>query len=433
VKISPPPVKKLFGSAVILALLLYHFFSFYGGAIGVNRSESGKTEYSDAETVIKLDGLVFRKSNGYNFTLKSISPDSTIDITALNASDTEKYTFKIINVNPERVEIKGANEENIKRTRSSVIVSVARENAKKIETPAATTIPIATSARHGASSTAGGLRRIEISQKQKDFFFYVWSDSKSESPFSNIRGGYFVTKKIVDAAKKERPLFMMAMGDLMPSPKYHHYRRLNAFIKKMSPIPFYSAPGNHDSAPKTKKMWEKAVSPPYYSFIKNGFLFIILDNSDGSFGSEQLAWLENKLKNNKNQKALLFFHKPLYDPRPDRNYVMENEKERDALAQLLDKYAPAAVFASHIHGFWHYKKGETDFFITGGAGAKLYQINGFYHFLKFFPGDNGCLKWEIIKVTSSITPGFIFEFFCNLIFVFFVMKFLILRKTKNEL
>ena len=91
---------------------------------------------------------------------------------------------------------------------------------------------------------------------------------------------------------------------------WHH------LIKQENSLPIYYCLGNHDvwwSEDKNETFYGKQfslgqlqLSNPYYSMVKAGWKFIILDSVHldidgtwyiGKLGDEQFAWLENELKN----------------------------------------------------------------------------------------------------------------------------------------
>lgn len=154
-------------------------------------------------------------------------------------------------------------------------------------------------------------------------------------------------------------------------------------------IPYYALLGNHDyqkgydtdfhegimteNPEKIEAVWKKVLGiNPYYSFMSNGYRFILLNSNrgsakdsvcmncrnesycSGSFDEEQMDWLENELKTG--TPSLLFFHHP---PITDNNHQkmwsgageLYQLRKEDRFYDIASRYKSSikAIFCGHGH------------------------------------------------------------------------------------
>lgn len=160
--------------------------------------------------------------------------------------------------------------------------------------------------------------------------------------------------------------FVMFTGDLIDRP---FEKELNAVLPHIEKIqyPWYFVFGNHDPCIGgflTKKVYMDILKAhnenfnfdkPYYSFSpRKGYKVIGLDTiitsrltSNGEISREELGWLDNELKNSKNDIVLIFMHIPIIEPFPSAGHRLLNADEVQA---VIEKYKnPIAVFQGHYH------------------------------------------------------------------------------------
>lgn len=169
--------------------------------------------------------------------------------------------------------------------------------------------------------------------------------------------------------------FVMFTGDLIDKA---FEKELSAFLPHTKNIkaPWYFAFGNHDTmmggylnpslymqlVNKYNKNYK--FEKTYYSFIpQKGYKVIVLDTiirdrltSNGRLGDEQIAWLDNELKNSQKDTVLIFMHIPILEP-----YVSPNHRLLDAykVEDILAKYKnPIGIFQGHYHGAKITQKGN---------------------------------------------------------------------------
>ncbi len=160
--------------------------------------------------------------------------------------------------------------------------------------------------------------------------------------------------------------FVMFTGDLIDKP---FEKELSAFLPHTEKInaPWYFAFGNHDTmfgGYLNPKLYMELVNKynknykfekTYYSFVpQKGYKAIVLDSiirdrltSNGRLGDEQLAWLDNEIKNSPKDTILIFMHVPIVEPFTSPNHRLE---DADKAEEILNKYKnPIAVFQGHYH------------------------------------------------------------------------------------
>jgi len=122
---------------------------------------------------------------------------------------------------------------------------------------------------------------------------------------------------------------------------------------------------------------------PYYSFDWGAVHFTLIDSDIANAGStqqerdafwkEQTHWLEGDLRAaEKSDFRFLFAHHPPITAVAKRQ---GDNPHMTALEPMLEKYKVGAAFFGHDHNYQHYLKDGVHYFITGGGGAPLYDVN----------------------------------------------------------
>ena len=127
---------------------------------------------------------------------------------------------------------------------------------------------------------------------------------------------------------------------------------------------------NRDAPRQLSGLWRPQFSLPedgpdgltetVYSFDYQGARFIVLNSVEDARLAEQAAWLEARLKDNKNRWTIVAFHHPVYSVAADR----DNPALRAAWKPLFDKYDVDLVLTGHDHA---YGRGEN---ILDGAARR---------------------------------------------------------------
>jgi len=127
---------------------------------------------------------------------------------------------------------------------------------------------------------------------------------------------------------------------------------------------FYASLGNHDSPNNRFYEGFNMGGQRYYTYTKKNTQFFVLDSN--AMDPQQLAWLENALKEKSDRWRICYFHHPLYSNGGRHGSEVEL---RVLLEPLFVKYGVDVVFSGHDHIYERIKpqKGIT-YFVNGSSG-----------------------------------------------------------------
>jgi len=226
----------------------------------------------------------------------------------------------------------------------------------------------------------------------KNYRFVIYGDTRT-----NLKWHELVAKAI----SKEKPLFVINVGDLVESGDF--MKDWNEFFKSMESLTAVSAYvpvlGNHE---RNSNIYYQAFMLPegggdfhrrWYSFDAGDVHFIILDSNvsetTGLF-DQQTEWLISDLEKSKDKKfKLVFFHHPFYTNTPNTEPTHE-----DKWRWIFEKYGVNAVFNGHIHNYERFRRNGIQYVITGGGGAPL----GF----GLFSRSRKHLPWSVSEATGFL-------------------------------
>ncbi len=141
---------------------------------------------------------------------------------------------------------------------------------------------------------------------------------------------------------------------------------------------YFLVPGDHDlwdSRDKKREAvanFKEVFGPNFQSFNYEGYIFLLLDNSDNylGFSQGQLDWINTELEKGKNEGVkgiFAFIPSPLYHPSSDR-YMGKSEASLKQQAQAMILQLKSAgvkkVFAGDIHYFSEYEEPITKLSMT---------------------------------------------------------------------
>jgi 3',5'-cyclic AMP phosphodiesterase CpdA len=212
---------------------------------------------------------------------------------------------------------------------------------------------------------------------ESSFQFVVYGDTRTR---------HDVHRRVIEAILKHAdPELVLHTGDLVANgadtslwPVFFDIER--ELLRKTA---FFPALGNHERNDRTFYDFFDLPATPYYSFNWGACHFIILDSdirnvstSDSAreaFWTEQVRWLEEDLQ--KSQSAdfrFVFAHHPPMTAVARRQGA---NPEMTALMPMFEKYKLTAGFFGHDHNYQHYLNNGVHYFITGGGGAPLYDVD----------------------------------------------------------
>lgn len=207
----------------------------------------------------------------------------------------------------------------------------------------------------------------------------------------------------IDAMKKENPDFIIELGDFgTPDPKYAKFFDIwNSF-----PGEKHHVIGNHEMDGGTsheKALEYRSMKSGYYSFIKNGFHFIVLDGNDKKnpeskgykqfIGVEQVNWLKEELAKAVSP-VVIFSHQGLsFYKGADEDYGVENYKEIQGILENHNRQNPSAKVIACFNGHTHW-----DFAENIGGIWYITITSMSYHWL----GEN----YEHIRYSAEVDKNF---------------------------
>ena len=240
-------------------------------------------------------------------------------------------------------------------------------------------------------------------------WFQFETSSSGTKPFSFIYLGDFqndiksLGSRAIRQAYSHFPNadFMLFAGDIVSRSNEEYWREFfyaGDWILGM--MPSIVTPGNHEfdsnkGNPRTfSKHWNQIYQMPVNSPSKKysnrnyyidyqGTRFVSLDSpSLGNYPEDStlvLNWLEKALSENPNTWTVVFTHYPIYSCSQGRN----NERYRNAVQPILEKYNVDLVLAGHDHTYCRgfntenilVKGKNAPLYVVSVAGPKMYGLN----------------------------------------------------------
>jgi len=192
--------------------------------------------------------------------------------------------------------------------------------------------------------------------------------------------------------------FFIIVGDIVFKGKAGEYRKLSKFCRKNSQSPVFTLAGNHDLP-----MYSKFCGRSSYAIVLDRFGFICLDNSKRKFKQSDVDLLNRVLKKHRGRKFFVLFHIP--PPLKFNNSHIEYA-EWKKIKRALDKFKEriVCVFCGHIHALIDYRLDGYHIIITGGGGARLFDLKQdrlkAHHAIKLSALDESQIKSQVIVVSG---------------------------------
>ncbi len=201
------------------------------------------------------------------------------------------------------------------------------------------------------------------------------------------------------ALKKEKPTFMIILGDFVKKPDLwdHHFFLTEMVSELKLSFPVFLVAGNHDvdyTSSKikqkerrvTKEIYESLYGAMNFDFIFDNCLFILC-----GVDLKNPAVFFNYLRETLSQKGegrryiFVFIHYPPKELTEHINGSLPVPNEEDFFS-LLETYKVTTCFFGDYHGYWRGQRRGVNLIVSGGGGGRLKQSQPewgkFHHILR---------------------------------------------------
>lgn len=234
------------------------------------------------------------------------------------------------------------------------------------------------------------------------------------------------TRQVVAEVNRAKPEFVVHLGDIVnPVPELptydeaaEHFKTLVADLE----APLHIVPGNHDVGDKPVSwmpagrvtdehlsLYESHFGAHYFSVDRNGLHIVVVNapvmNSGLEAEAAQKAWLEADLAANKDKRTFICIHYPPYVSNPDEGSSYDNidEPARSWLLEMVERFAPEAMFCGHVHNFWYDRIAETEMYILPSTAFVRHDYQEFFRIpptedQQFGRNDEAKLGWFLVRV-----------------------------------
>jgi len=202
--------------------------------------------------------------------------------------------------------------------------------------------------------------------------------------FGDTRTRHDVHRAVIQGILKHaHPDFIMHTGDLVADGNDTSLWPIFFGIEGplLRKAAFFPALGNHER--NSKNYYGYMEARAYYSFDWGDAHFTVINSDLGNaaptkaeragFWEEQTHWLESDLGGA--QRAAFRFVFAHHPPMTAVTFRQGSNPHMTALEPLFEKYRLTAAFFGHDHNYQHYLKSGIHYFITGGGGAPLYDVD----------------------------------------------------------
>lgn len=185
-------------------------------------------------------------------------------------------------------------------------------------------------------------------------------------------------------AQQENAVFILHSGDCVDRGEEDEYQKWVRLFDKHSPVPVFTAIGNHDLYNRGWDRFKDYLGPSVFRFDYGQCDFTFLDLAAGTTGPDQMEWIKDILKKHRDKSCrFVFGHYPIYEGSFQTPSSMGYTQERVALMAMFDDYNVDYYLAGHKHCWAHEEVRGVDYIISGAGSAYKQVLNDDYHFLRF--------------------------------------------------
>jgi len=182
------------------------------------------------------------------------------------------------------------------------------------------------------------------------------------------------------AIRADRINFVIFGGDLTYLGQENEYGNFLDHVNALT-VPSYMALGNHDLYNGGWSYYWRFFGPSVYSFYGGNAKFVVIDSAGNEIGEQQMEWIREKLKTNKQPLLFVISHMPIYGGEHD-GYDFPKGEERTELIELFEKYGVDYVLEGHYHSYVDITVNGVRY-ITSGSFSDGLLNSGDRHFLLF--------------------------------------------------
>ncbi|PMP86111.1 MAG: hypothetical protein C0174_02425 [Thermodesulfobium narugense] len=214
------------------------------------------------------------------------------------------------------------------------------------------------------------LRSLELLNNKIKFFnedyftFIVMGDSHRNDK---------ILKKSFELARSFDPLFVLFTGDMTNDGYEYEYKDFLNMCNMFGGIPIFPIIGNHEVRNSTKALYQNYMGPLNYTICvdKLDLKIVCIDNSEGIVTEDQHNFLERELSDKRKIQFVAMHEPPSYGDWWIHSYYKGNDKS----IEIISKHQVSAVFQGHIHLYDHKVINGINYYISGGAGGKIFPLN----------------------------------------------------------
>ncbi|MBF9016414.1 MULTISPECIES: ferritin family protein [unclassified Oceanispirochaeta] len=187
------------------------------------------------------------------------------------------------------------------------------------------------------------------------------------------------------------------IGDMVPFGSKKIYQNVCDFTQSMAEHPVTCLKGNHDT-----EYYDEFFGSPNYALASEDLLIIVLDNAARVFTPEALDFCKKVLHKEDAENIIFAFHYPPPNPVAGNSI---NPSEWEDFRAIYGVYMDKILYfvSGHVHSMVETEIDGIPVLITGGAGARIEQMNPEYdesyirhHIFQIFREDGGKFTHRII-------------------------------------
>ena len=174
--------------------------------------------------------------------------------------------------------------------------------------------------------------------------------------------------------------FVVFGGDLTYLGEEDEYEGFLDHVNALT-VPWYPALGNHDLYNSGWLYYWRYLGPSSYSFCGGNAKFVVIDSASGEIGGNQMEWIREELKTNRQPLLFIVSHVPIYGGAHE-GYDFPKSEERTELIELFEKYEVDYVLEGHYHSYVDLSVNGVRYITSGSFSDGLLNA-GDRHFLLF--------------------------------------------------